>query len=295
MAGGRYLIIGAGGQLGHDLVKTFDGATGEIVALTHGDIEVCDHEKARAVTVEYGATHVIDLAAFHKTDECEEEIEKAFRVNCFAAANLASICAEIDAVMVYVSTDYVFNGKKATPWAESDPTGPINVYGMSKRAGESMVEAHARKFLILRVSGLYGAAGASGKGGNFVETMIRLAKEGKEIKVVDDQVLSPTYTRDLAEKIWEILKTDAYGTYHCTNSGACSWYEFAREIFRQTGLNPKVGPQSTKESGTKAARPAYSVLGNFRLKETGIREMRPWRVALSDYLFEKHGIRQRSA
>lgn len=293
MAAGRYLIIGAGGQLGHDLVRTFDGAMGEIVALTHGDIEVCDDEKVRSMILGRRPTHVIDLAAFHKTDTCEEEVEKAFRVNCFAAGNFARICTEIDAVMVFVSTDYVFSGKKATPWAESDPTGAINVYGMSKRAGESMVEAYSRRFFIIRTSGLYGAAGASGKGGNFVETMIRLAKEGREIRVVNDQVLPPTYTRDLAEKIWEILETDAHGTYHCTNSGACSWYEFAREIFQQTGLGPKLGRQSTQESGTRAARPAYSVLGNFRLKEVGIREMRPWRAALSDYLFEKHGIRQR--
>jgi dTDP-4-dehydrorhamnose reductase len=294
MAGRRYVIIGAGGQLGYDLVRTFDRGMGEIVALSHGDVEVCEYEKTRSVMVGRGPTHVIDLAAFHRTDACEEDVEKAFGVNCFAAGNLARVCAEIDAVMLYVSTDYVFSGRKVTPWAESDPTGPINVYGMSKRAGESMVESYAPKFFILRVSGLYGAAGASGKGGNFVETMYRLGKEGREIRVVDDQVLSPTYTRDLAEKIWEMLQTDAYGTYHCTNSGACSWYEFAREIFRLTGLNPKVGPQSTKESGARAARPAYSVLGNFRLKEVGIREMRSWKAALSDYLFEKHGIRQRS-
>jgi dTDP-4-dehydrorhamnose reductase len=186
-----------------------------------------------------------------------------------------------------MSTDYVFGGEKRAPYTEDDAPNPLNVYGVSKLAGEYFVRALCPKHFIVRTSGLYGVAGSSGKGGNFVETMIRLAKEGKPIRVVTDQVLTPTYTRDLAHKIKELLQTEAYGVYHITNSGQCSWYEFAAKIFELLSLKPDFGPTTSAEFGAKAKRPAYSVLAHGRLAQLGLDDLRSWPEALAAYLEEK--------
>jgi dTDP-4-dehydrorhamnose reductase len=287
MSNKKCVIIGASGQLGYDLVRTCPEDI-ELIGLTHADIEICDYDMVSAKLQELKPAIVINLAAFHKVDLCEDEPRSAFEVNALAAGNLAKLCNSIGATIVYVSTDYVFSGKIHTPRQEEDVTDPINVYGASKRAGESLVRVFCKKHLIFRVSGLYGVAGSSGKGGgNFVETMIRFAKEGRSIRVVNDQVLTPTYTRELAIKMWEVIATGEFGIFHCTNNGECSWYEFAKEIFRQIGISPNLSPQSTAELGAKAIRPQYSVLANKRLQEMGIDTMRPWQEALSEYLKEK--------
>ena len=170
---------------------------------------------------------------------------------------------------------------------ENDLPNPLNVYGVSKLAGEHFVRSLCERHFIVRTSGLYGVAGSSGKGGNFVETMICMAKENRPIRVVNDQVLTPTYTRDLAQKILELIQTDAYGLYHITNSGKCSWYEFARRIFGLLGLNPNLKPTSTKAYGARAQRPAYSVLSNEKFNSLGYERLRPWWEALEAYLKER--------
>ena len=186
---------------------------------------------------------IINTAAFHQVDVCEDEVAKAFEVNVGGLKNLAEIALSIDAALMHFSTDFVFGGyEKSTPFTEDDCPAPVSVYGISKLAGEYVLRYMMKKYYLLRVCGLYGHAGSLGKGYNFVELMIRLANEGKDIKVVDDQVLTPTSTKDIAEKLYELIQTEKYGLYHMTNSGSCSWYEFACEIFKQAGLAPNISP-----------------------------------------------------
>jgi len=188
-----------------------------------------------------------------------------------------------------MSTDYVFGGDvvRRTPYTETDPPNPINVYGIAKLAGEYFVRYILDRYWIVRSQWLYGLAGASGKGGNFVELMLRLVREGREIKVVDDQTGSPTYTLDLARKIAQLIKTGHYGLYHITNTGECTWYQFACKIWELSGLNPNVAPTTTADFGATATRPTYSVLDNAALRAIGLDDMRPWEKALAAYLEER--------
>lgn len=281
----KVVIIGASGQLGSELVKVL--SDWDLIPFTHADLDICDFVYTRKVLSDSRPDIVINTAAFHRVDDCEEQPEKAFWVNAYAVRKLAQFCAELDCCFVHMSTDYVFGGEKRTPYTEDDTPSPLNVYGVSKLAGEYFARHICPKHFIVRTSGLYGVAGSSGKGGNFVETMIRLAKEGKPIRVVTDQVLTPTYTKDLAQKIKELLQTEAYGVYHITNSGQCSWYEFAAKIFELVGLKPDFGPTTSAEFGAKAKRPAYSVLAHQKLIRLGMNNLRPWTEALAAYLKEK--------
>ncbi|MEM3432972.1 MAG: dTDP-4-dehydrorhamnose reductase [Candidatus Methanomethyliaceae archaeon] len=281
----RIVVIGANGQLGTDLVKVLNNW--DLVPLTHADLDICDFVRTRKVLTELKPDIVINTAAFNRVDDAEDQPEKAFWVNTYAVRNLAQVCTDLDCTLMHISTDYVFGGEKRTPYTEDDPPNPLNVYGVSKLAGEYFARNICPKHFIVRTSGLYGVAGSSGKGGNFVETMVRLAREGKPIRVVTDQVLTPTYTKDLAQKIKELLTTEAYGLYHITNSGQCSWYEFASKIFELLGMKPDFGPTTSVEFGAKARRPAYSVLAHERLKQLGKDDLRPWPEALKAYLEEK--------
>lgn len=284
----KVLIIGANGQLGSDFAKVMDDP--DLIALTHKDIEICDFAKTKNILTEKAPDIVINTAAYHKVDECEEKVEKTFEVNTYAVRNLAQVCRDIGSTLVHMSTDYVFGGEKNEPYIEADSPNPINVYGVSKLAGEYFVKNICEKHFIIRTSGLFGVAGSSGKGGNFLETMIRLAKEGKSIRVVADQVLSPTYTKDLATNMKELIQTDEYGLYHIASHGECSWYKFAETIFELTGLNPEYSPTTTEEFGAKAKRPGYSVLANQKLKALGIDNTSVWEEALENYLVEKGHI-----
>ena len=227
---------------------------------------------------------VLNMSAFHRVDDIEDDSALAFAVNAHGAGSLAAVCRDLDAALLHISTDYVFSGEGAVPWVETDPTAPINVYGVSKVAGEMIVRARWHKHFIVRSCGLYGLAGSAGKGGNFVETMLKKAAAGDAIKVVDDQVLTPTATKPLAAQIIEISRTSAYGTYHATCQGECSWFEFAAEVFRLAGLEADLGSWSTAESGARARRPAYSVLDNAALRRLGLDLMPDWREALGAYL-----------
>lgn len=281
----RVVVIGANGQLGTDLVEVLHDW--DLIPLTHSDLDICDVVHTRKILSEADPQLVINTAAFNRVDDCEDEPSKAFRVHTDAVRNLARLCADLDCGLLHVSTDYVFGGEKSAPYTEDDAPNPLNVYGVSKLAGEYFVRALCPKYFVIRTSGLYGVAGSSGKGGNFVETMIRLAHEGMPIRVVDDQVLTPTYTKDLAQALEQLVQTDAYGLYHITSSGQCSWYEFAARIFELLGLTPDFGPATTAGYGLKAMRPAYSALAHYNLKQRGFDDLRPWPEALEAYLKEK--------
>src|SRR5579875_224088 len=281
----RTVVLGANGQLGTDLVQNF--VDWPLIKATHADFDVCDAVAARQFLTAAKAELVINTTAFHKLDDCEDQPQKAFAVNATAVRDLAVICRDLGATLVHLSTDYVFGGSQTTPYSEDDPTTPVNVYGVSKVAGESLVRATCPRHYIVRTCGLYGVAGASGKGGNFPELMIRLAREGKPIKVVCDQILTPSSTRDVAIKIRELVETGRYGTYHITNDGSCSWYEFAERIFQLLRLRPDFTATTTAAFAAKTQRPAYSVLAKEGLRRAGLAAMRPWQEALADYLREK--------
>jgi dTDP-4-dehydrorhamnose reductase len=284
----RIAIIGAAGQLGTDLVQSIEAH--DVVPLTHQDIEMCDFAATGEVIRGVRPDVVVNTAAYHQVDECEANVESAFRVNTFAVRNLAEVCEHLGCVLVHMSTDYVFGEEQRTPYHEDDPPHPLNVYGVSKLAGEYLVRNICRRWFIVRSSGLYGVAGASGKGGNFIETMLRLAREGKTIRVVTDQILTPTYTNDLAAKMGELIVTEAYGLYHMTSAGECSWYEYAKTIFELTRLQADLQPTSSDEFGARAKRPAYSVLDNRNLRALGMDDMRPWQQALGAYLKAKRYV-----
>lgn len=278
----KVAVIGARGQLGSDLIKEFKS---DAVPLTHEDIEVSDITSCEGLR-EINPDVIVNTAAFHKTDECEDQPEKTFAVNTVGAKNIASIAGSIDAYTVYISTDYVFDGEKGSPYVETDYPNPINTYGISKTAGEFYTKI-TEKHYIIRASSLFGVAGASGKGGNFIETMIKKAKNGDEIKVVDDMIMSPTYTKDAAKTIKSILERNLpYGTYHVTNSSSCSWHEFAKAIFDNLELEANLSPIKTASLNVKAKRPIFSALTSAKLEKNGLK-MKDWRSALRDYLEEK--------
>lgn len=297
----KILLIGANGQLGSDLMRalthhnvlgTARGATtedGSEASSTAIALDVCDAAETRAVIASFSPNVVVNTAAFHRVDDIERDASRALQVNALAAQQLALICREADAALMHISTDYVFDGAKRAPYVESDLPNPLSAYGASKLAGELLIRAAWPKHYIIRTCGLYGLAGASGKGGNFVNTMLRLAGEGKTIKVVGDQICTPTFTRDLAQQLAALIETRAYGTYHVTNDGATSWHDFAAEVFRLADVQADLCSTTSAEFNAPARRPPYSVLDNHGLKSLGIDRMRAWPAALADYIRLKQG------
>jgi dTDP-4-dehydrorhamnose reductase len=287
----RIAVIGASGQLGSDLVRHLtETAEYEISAIGHTDLNCVDLRSVEDSLVEAHPDCVVNCAAFVRVDDCEDWPLDAFSVNAVGALNVARAAAKLGAVCAYISTDYVFDGAKRAAYAEEDVPSPINVYGASKLAGEYFVRSTCPRHFILRSSGLYGVTGSSGKRGNFVETMIRLAREGDPIFVVHDQILTPTYTRDLSEHVVKLLRGDRYGLYHVTNSGQCSWYEFAAAVFELAGLKPELKPITTKAFGAKARRPLYSVLAHEKLTRVTLDRVRPWQEALEAYFRERRAL-----
>jgi dTDP-4-dehydrorhamnose reductase len=286
----RCALIGAAGQLGFDLARTFD-LPGELVRLTRADFDLLDARAAARVLRDLRPTHVVNTAAYNQVDRAEEDPAPAFALNADAVGALADLCESLGATLVHFSTDYVFDGRRATPYGEDDAPGPLSRYGESKLAGERLVLTRCRQALVFRVCGLFGVARSAGKGGtNFVETMLRLAGEGRSIRVVRDQVLTPSYTLDLAAKVWRVMARGTHGLYHLTNAGATSWYDFAREIFRLSGLTPDLAGVTAAEYGARARRPAYSVLRHGRLAALGEDDLRPWPEALAAYLRERGSV-----
>jgi len=280
----RVAVIGSTGQLGTDLMKTLQDGH-DAIGFTHENLEVSDYNSCLKLK-EHDPDVIINTAAFHKTDQCEDDLVKTFSVNTIGARNVTAISKEIGAITVLISTDYVFDGNKKKPYTEDDPTSPINSYGISKLAGELYTKQNPKHY-IARVASLFGTAGASGKGGNFVETMIAKAKNNEVISVVDDMWMSPTYTKDAASMLKKIMEMKLpFGTYHVANQGYCTWLEFAEGIFKIMGLNTTLQPIKTRQLQVKAPRPEFSALENAGLSRHGL-HMREWRTALNEYLIEK--------
>jgi dTDP-4-dehydrorhamnose reductase len=280
---GRILLIGAEGQLGSDLRAALPADA--LVALARRDLDVTDDKGIERALDAHAPAWVINTAAVHRVDDIEADSRLAFAVNAAAAQCLARACARRAVRLVHLSSDYVFGAAGPGPYGEDAPPAPLNAYGVSKLAGELLVRQASPRHLVVRSSGLYGRAGSSGKGGNFVETMLRLARAGKPIRVVDDQVLAPTYTADLAEALAALVAVDPPGgVYHLTNAGSCSWFEFARRLFALCGLTPDLAPTSSEAYGAPARRPTNSVLTNTRFAALGLASLRAWPDALAAYL-----------
>jgi dTDP-4-dehydrorhamnose reductase len=278
----RVVLFGANGQLGSDIVRLWNDPEVELVGLMRLDADVVDAEAVSAAVRVHGPDVVINTTAFHNLPLCERDPETCFRVNVLGGRNVAAAASEVGAAVVQLSTDYVFDGEKGAPYLEGDARRAVNVYGSAKIATEDMVQQSNPEVLIARVSGLYGLAGSAGKGGNFVETMLRLAREGNPIRVVADQVTSPTNTAEIAEALLPLIKDGMRGEVHLAATEGCSWHEFATAIFEERGLEVRPEAVTSADFGGPVKRPAYSVLGTTR------GPLLPhWREGLRRYLAEK--------
>lgn len=286
----KVALIGANGQLATDIIKIFPKEDrSNLFPLAHTNIEITDSDSINDALNAIAPDIVLNTAAYNRVDDGEKEPEKAFAINSIGPKLLATYCNEKNIIFAHVSTDYVFGGDKdrKTPYEESDSPNPINAYGISKLGGELFIQYTCKKYFIIRSSGLFGVAGSSGKGYNFVELMLKLAREKRRVHVVDDQIVTPTYTIDLAKQIVRLLETEQFGLYHATAQGQCSWYEFAQEIFLETGIKVKVKRVLSSQFSTQARRPNFSVLENKKLKEINLDIMVPWKTGLINYLVEK--------
>jgi dTDP-4-dehydrorhamnose reductase len=282
------VVIGANGQLGSDLVTAFTDHGDTVHGLSHGDIEISDHNSVSHVLEGLQPQLVVNTAAMHHVENCEQAPEKAFAVNAVGARNLARASRSLGAVLMHVSTDYVFDGSKGTPYVEGDNPLPLNAYGITKLAGEHFVRDTTEKHFVVRTSGLYGKSPCRAKGGlNFIELMLKLARERGEVRVVDSEFVTPTSTAELAQQLVGLSGSNHYGLYHATAEGSCSWYEFAREIFALTDTKVKLHAAGPNEFPAKVPRPKYSVLENRALKSHNLNAFKPWQDGLQKYLDQR--------
>jgi dTDP-4-dehydrorhamnose reductase len=287
----RVLLLGPNGQLGTDITRAHDeaGARFELVPVGRSMLDVGKPGEVDRVLGDIDFEALVNCTSYHKTDEVEDNASQAFAVNTHAVQALAKLCAAKKARFFHVSTDYVFGGDtaRAKPLAEDDAAAPVNVYGASKALGETQARLACEDTVILRVASLFGVAGASGKGGNFVETMIRFGREKGALRVVSDQVMSPASTADIAGAVLRMLdgRCEA-GTYHVVNSGSASWFEFACEIIRRAGIDAEMTPCASADYPTRAMRPRYSALDNAKLT-SAFGPMPAWQDALDRYLRAK--------
>lgn len=273
----RVVLTGAGGMLGTDLQTAFQDT--ELLALTKNELDITDLSSVLRVVEDYQPQLIINGAAFTKVDDCESRTDLAYAVNAIGPRNLAVAARLANAALVQISTDYVFPGVSDQPYREYDVTGPQSEYGKSKLAGEQMVRDLCPAHYIVRTSWLYGQHGP-----NFVKTMLRVGLEQGKVRVVDDQIGSPTYTADLAAAVRELVNQPAYGIYHLSNQGTCSWYQFACDIFAQAGVAVQVEAMNSSELDRPAPRPAYSVMDNRTWRLSGHLPLRHYREALAEYL-----------
>jgi dTDP-4-dehydrorhamnose reductase len=281
----RVLVVGSNGQLGTDVARAFSDNGDEVLPLTHADIEIANEEAVANKMRELQPGAVVNTAAMHNVENCELQPDRAFAVNALGVRNLALTARDIGAVLIHISTDYVFDGCKVSPYEEQDPPRPLSVYGNSKLAGEYFVRSTLDKHFVLRTSAIYGESPCRAKGGlNFIQLMLKLANQRGEVRVVDSEFVTPTPTSDLARQIVVLSRCESYGLYHATAEGACSWFEFAREIFALTGTKVNLQVAGPNEFPAKVPRPRYSVLENRGLKLLGLNTFRPWQEGLRDYL-----------
>lgn len=276
----KILVIGANGALGTDLLKNIPGSMGA----THADFDICDKDAASAFIKETGVKAIVNTAAFHQVPNCESQYAKAFEVNTIGVRNLAQICAEEKIHLCHVSTDYVFDGTKGQPYLESDIPAPLSIYAITKLGGEHALAAYGEDWSVVRSCGLYGEVPTRAKGGNFVSTMIRLGTERESVQVVDDEIVCPTYTKDLALGIKALLDAKGKGIYHITQAESCSWYDFAEVIFQQAKLPAKLERTKAANFQSVVKRPTYSVLDCSHFQEVSGHQMPHWKDALERHL-----------
>jgi len=281
----RVLITGAGGQLAVDLATAFAKAGHSVDRRTRVELDIADDAAVRAALDETRPNVILNPAAYNRVDDAEQEPAVAFAVNAFGPRTLARAAAARDITLVHYSTDYVVDGAKEAPYSEDDAPFPLSAYASSKLAGEHFARALAPRHYVLRVCGLFGLAGRATRHGNFVETMLRVAAAGRPLRVVSDQIVAPTSTRDVAASTLALLESDApYGLYHCTARGETSWYEYARAIFELAGVAADLAPTTAAAYNAPAPRPPYSILDNGKLEAAGAPRPRHWREALEEYL-----------
>lgn len=275
----RILVTGVKGQLGHDVVNELKKRGHTPIGVDVEEMDITDSAAVEQEMKKDALDAVIHCAAYTAVDAAEDNREICMRVNAEGTRNIARVCRELDIKMIYISTDYVFDGEGERPWEPDDARNPLNVYGESKYQGELAVEEYLDKYFIVRIAWVFGVNGK-----NFIKTMLRLAETHKELNVVNDQTGSPTYTYDLAVLVADMAETEKYGRYHATNEGLCTWYEFAKEIFAQAGVDIKVNPVSSEEFPAKAKRPHNSRMDKSKLTQNGFRLLPSWQDALKRYL-----------
>lgn len=277
----KVFVTGVKGQLGYDVMNELEKQGLEGIGVDIDEMDITDADQVNKVIKEAAPDAVIHCAAYTAVDAAEDNEDICRKVNAQGTENIAKVCEELDIKMMYISTDYVFDGQGERPWKPDDERKPLNVYGQTKYEGELAVEEHVKKFFTVRIAWVFGVNGK-----NFIKTMLNLGKTHDHLTVVDDQTGSPTYTYDLARLLVDMIQTDKYGRYHATNEGLCTWYEFACEIFKQAGMNVSVAPVSSDEYPAKAKRPSNSRMDKSKLTANGFQPLPTWQDALSRYLKE---------
>ncbi|MFL5330222.1 MAG: dTDP-4-dehydrorhamnose reductase [Gemmataceae bacterium] len=285
----NFAVIGSTGQLGRDIVPRL-AKMGQVTGLARPDADLTHPDRLAATLQQLKPDVVVNCAAYNFVDKAESEPDAAFAANAWGPRELAKTCHRLGITLVHFSTDYVFglDTARTTPYRTCDAPGPTSVYGMSKLCGEYGVRAECNQHYVIRTCGLYGVWGSGGKGGNFVETMLRVATQGKPLKVVADQFCTPTYTADLADAVVSLIQTGKYGLYQITSGGSMSWFEFAHAIFELTGISANLSQTTSQEYAAAARRPGYSVMDNSDLVAAGVTAPRHWREALAAYLAERN-------
>ena len=275
----KVLVTGVKGQLGYDVVKDLEKRGHQPIGVDRFEMDLMDNEAIRTFIMDLKPEAIIHCAAYTAVDKAEEEVETCYQINAEAVKVISECAKELDVKLIYISTDYVFDGTKEGEYVETDLPNPINVYGASKLKGEQYVQTLLEKYYIVRISWVFGV-----NGNNFIKTMRRLGSERDELNIINDQVGSPTYTADLAPLLVDMMETDKYGIYHATNEETCSWYEFANEIFKQSRIEVKTNPITTDQYPTAAKRPMNSRMSKAKLKANGFNLLPTWQEALAHYL-----------
>lgn len=278
----KVLVTGVKGQLGYDVVRELQSRGHEAIGVDIEEMDITDETAVSRVMEETAPEAVIHCSAFTAVDRAEEERELCYKVNVEGTENIAKMCQKLGCKMLYLSTDYIFSGEGQRPWEPEDTPSPLNAYGQSKYQGEVALRQYVDKYFIVRISWVFGI-----NGNNFIKTMLRLGKENGAVKVVDDQIGSPTYTFDLAKLLVDMIETEQYGAYHATNEGICSWYEFAKEIFQEANMKEvTVTPVSSEEFPVKAKRPKNSRMSKEKLVQNGFSLLPSWQDAVKRYIKE---------
>jgi len=280
----KVIVYGSTGQLGAELVRSFRERGYSVAGSTRQRVDIADSSKVEQELERQNPDIVVNAAAYNQVDVAESEPVNAYRVNALAARNFALACRQLDAQLVHFSTDYVFDGTARRPYTEDDPTHPLGAYAVSKLAGEFYAQAYLDKPLIIRTSGVFGPAGRHTARGNFPELMLRLADQGKPIRVVADHTATPTYAPALAERTIDLIETGAHGLFHAGGGTPISWFEYARMIFRLAGLDPDLTATNEREYRTSARRPKFSALSNAKMESQGIAPMPPLEECVREYI-----------